>query len=425
MKNNIGIIGGGPAGMIAAIFAARNGNFVTIFEKNISLGKKLLLTGNGRCNITNINLSIKNYHGENPKFAMSVISQFNQYETINFFESLGLVLKEEEFGRMFPRSDQAQSVLDILNLELKNLKVNILLNQKIKEIHTDKSKSISKEDSYVKRNSNYNKVHVITYQKKVYKFDKIIIATGGKSYPQTGSTGDGYRLAKNLGHKIVKPFPSSVPLRIKSIVCNKLQGVKIYAKLSIYIDNNKVSEVTDELLFTHLGLSAPAALRSSRYVSKYIYCYNSKNVSCIINFFPEYSNVQLIDLLNKRIKSHPERILANQFLGMLPKKVAPTILKYSNIDPNEKSHSVSKKTIHEVIRLFTNFYLKIDNVLGWENAQFTAGGIDTREIDSKTMQSKIAKNVYFCGEVVDIDGDSGGYNLQWAWSSGCVAGKSC
>ena len=408
MSKNVIVIGGGASGMVASIAAARNRHNVTVFEKNEKLGKKVLLTGNGRCNLTNVNISWQNYFGAHPKFTASVLAKFSNKDTMKFFEELGLVLIEEDNGRIFPRSNQAQSVIDILEEELERLKVEIKYNQKIKSLG--------------KTNKEFE---VTTYQGKSYQCDKLIIATGGKTYPKTGSTGDGYRFAVSFGHKIVLPFPVSTPFRIKSIVCNKLQGIKVNARLKVIYNNKVIADNTGEVLFTHLGISAPAVLESSREVSKILSKDQKAQISCSINLFPEYSNDQLRSLLLKKIKNHPDRKFSSQFIGMLPKKVAPTILKYSNIDPEVKSKDVSRTLLHQVVLLLTDYRLQIIGVLGWDIAQFTAGGVDTNELNSQTMESKLVPGLYFCGEVVDIDGQSGGYNLQWAWSSGWVSGSTC
>ena len=407
MGKQVAIIGGGASGMMAAIKAANEENNVTIFEKNEKLGKKILITGNGRCNITNKHVTWQNYHGTHPKFASSVLSQFTNKQTIDFFEKLGLILIEEDKGRLFPRSNQAQSVIDVLAEELERLNVEAKFNQKIKKVSKQK-----------------DKFKITTYQNKKYLFDNLIIATGGKTYPKTGSTGDGYRFTESFDHKITKPFPVSTPFRIKSMVCNKLQGIKVNATLQIFHNGKKISEKTEELLFTHLGLSAPVVLESSRVVSK-IFSENKRTkIQCSINLLPEYSFEEIRKILIKRLKDFPERTIGNQFIGILPKKVAPTILKYHQIDPLTQSMNVSKKLLHNIIEILIDHRERIIDVLSWDNAQFTAGGVDVTEIDSQTMQSKLVEGLYFCGEVVDIDGDSGGYNLQWAWSSGWVAGKS-
>jgi predicted Rossmann fold flavoprotein len=407
MSKHILVIGGGASGMIAAIIAARNGSKVTILERNEKLGAKIFLTGNGRCNITNRSVTWKSYHGKAPKFAASVLAQFSNEDAIKFFEELGLVLVEEDEGRLFPRSQQAQSVVDVLEQELERLGVKVLLNRKTKKIKVDSCQ-----------------LTVSTYHKKQYTADAVIIATGGKTYPKTGSTGAGYRFAESLGHNIIKPFPASAPFRIKSVVCNKLQGIKVNARLKVFKNKKQISDKTGELLFTHLGLSAPVVLESSRAVSKILNKNPKANITCSINFFPEYSQDELYKLLKERITTNSERNIGNQFIGMLPKKVAPTILKYSKIDPEQVSRQVSNKTLNKIVKLLTNYPLPVIGVLGWDMAQFTAGGVDVKEINSQTMESKLTPGLFFCGEVVDIDGDSGGYNLQWAWSSGYVAGKN-
>ncbi len=407
MNTKTAIIGGGASGMTAAIASAKNKNNVTIFEKNEKLGKKILITGNGRCNITNKNVTWENYNGTYPKFAASVLARFDNNKTIEFFDKLGLILIEEDKGRLFPRSNQAQSVIDCLEHELNQLKVNIKLNQKIKSVeHKNK------------------KFTLITYQNKKYIFDKLIIATGGRTYPKTGSTGDGYRLARNLGHKIMTIFPVSIPFRIKNVICNKLQGIKVVVELKIYNNNKLLTKNTGELLFTHLGISAPVVLESSREVSEIIFKEDEYKLNCSINFFPEYSQEELFNILKKRLKQNQDKNIGNQFIGILPKKVAPTVLKHSDIDPEQKSLNISNKTLDQIIKILTNLRFEVLDVLGWDTAQFTAGGVDVKKIESKTMESKIVPNLYFCGEVVDIDGQSGGYNLQWAWSSGYIAGNN-
>lgn len=409
MNNEVAIIGGGAAGMMAAISAGRNDKEVTLFEKNDKLGKKILLTGNGRCNITNRYVSWENYHGQSPKFTASVFSRFSYNDTLQFFTDLGLVLVEEDNGRMFPRSQQAQSVVEVLEQELENTNCEVLTDRKIRKI-----------------NDKDGKFEIETDRGKIYTFDKVIIATGGRSYPNTGSTGDGYQFARDIGHTVTRIFPASTPLRISHFVCNKLQGVKVDVVLSILENEKVIFETEDELLFTHLGLSAPAVLQASRTVAERIYNKDiNVKLTCEINFFPEYSQEEVFNLLKERITNHPDRKICNQFIGILPKRLAPTIFKDAEINSDKKSSQVSNNLLHNIVKLLTQYHLPIHDVLGWKSAQFTAGGVDVKEIDSTTMESKLVPGLFFCGEVVDIDGESGGYNLQWAWSSGYLAGQSC
>jgi len=407
MQKRVAIIGGGASGMVAAISASKGGHHVTLFEKNESLGKKILLTGNGRCNITNANVSWRNYFGTHPKFAASVLSKFTNAETIQFFEELGLILREEDRGRIFPRSNQAQSVIDVLSEELERLCVEVKYNHIIKEVERGEKVFILK-----------------TSDNKRLLFDKLILATGGKSFPHSGSTGDGYRFAKQFGHHVIKPFPVSTPFRMKSLVCNKLQGIKVNACLKIMHNEKIVSQKEGELLYTHLGISAPVVLESSREVSRILAKNPDAKVVCSINLFPEYSREQISSILRKRFLSYPSKNLANQFIGILPRKIAPVLFRHYHLNPEMKSDQVSKKLLSKLVSILTDHRESIQEVLSWNAAQFTAGGVDTKQIDSQTMESKLMPGLFFCGEVVDIDGQSGGYNLQWAWSSGYVAGNS-
>lgn len=405
-NNNLAIIGSGASGMLAAISAGILKKNVTIFEKNEKPGKKILITGNGRCNIANKYVSYMNYMGSNPKFVIPTLNRFTNNDTITFFNKLGLILTEEDNGKLFPRSNQAQSVIDVLLFELDRLGVKIKYNQKIKSINKYKTK-----------------FEITTYQNKKYQFDNVIIATGGKTYPKTGSTGDGYRFAESFGHKIITLFPVSTPFRIKSVVCNKLQGVKVNAEIKIFSDNKKITRNFGELLFTHLGVSAPAVLEASRPVSKLFISNDNPSLSLSINFFPEYNPEQLRNILIKRIRENYHKSLSNQFIGLLPKKIAPAIFSKVGINSNLKGNEISNKLIDKIVNVFTDYRESIEGVLGWDTAQFTAGGIDTSQVNPETLESKIVKGLYFCGEVLDIDGQSGGYNLQWAWSSGWVAGR--
>ncbi|MEI7579479.1 MAG: NAD(P)/FAD-dependent oxidoreductase [bacterium] len=405
---HIGIIGAGAAGLMAGIAAARAGYRVTIYERNEKAGRKILVTGNGRCNITNQNVSWKNYHGKHAKFAASVLAEFSNYETIAFFEKLGLALVEEDRGRMFPATQKAQSVIDVLLKELEHLGVEIFYNKKIQKI---------------KKNVSGFQLEAIP--KKEYLVDRLIIATGGKSYAILGSTGDGYRFAENFGHHLVDLFPASTPFRISSKICNSLMGIKVDVALKIFNNKNKViAKNSGEMMFTHLGISAPVVLEMSRDVSRFLYLEENAALTCSINFFPDLSQDELIALMYQRTANNPERNLGSIFHELLPKKLVATILEAFDFDPLLKNTQVSKKMLNRIAIIFTDYRERIEKILGWDSAQFTAGGVDTTEIDSETMQSRLVPGLFFAGEVVDIDGDSGGFNLQWAWSSGWVAGRS-
>lgn len=404
------IIGGGPAGITAAIVAARNGAKVTILEKKNELGKKILISGNGRCNLSNQDVSWENYHGKFPKFSASVFSQFSNSDTFDFFHSLGVETKVEDKGRVFPLSDQADSVLDVLTYELENLGVEILFQSKVTEI-----KKVG--DEFV--------THL--FNGKVLQSDKLIIATGGKTYSTLGSSGDGYSFAKEFGHTIEDLYPVSSGLDVdsplKSLV-NKLQGVKIEAGVSAYDGEKKLSEDTGTVLFTHFGLSAWAIMRLSFDISRILNLENKSSVDVFLDFFPQYDKNSLDSILKERWEENPKKSLGFSFVGLMQKKIAPAILEFAGYDVTRKAGEISKADRLAIVDLLKKYKFKVVSVRSWDEAQFTMGGVSVTEINPKTMESKLVPGLHFCGEVVDITGDSGGYNLQWAWSSGYVAGKA-
>lgn len=409
-KLKIIVIGGGPSGIMAAIAAAKNGASVTIIEKKTDLGKKILISGNGRCNLSNDDVSWENYHGKFPKFAASVLGQFSNWDTLDFFHKLGLETKTEDRGRIFPVSDQADSVLDVLSYELESLDVRILFQSKVE--------SIEKVGE---------KFEVDIFNGKKLIADKLIIATGGKTYSKLGSSGDGYSFARKFGHTIEDLYPVStgfdVASKYKPLV-NKLQGVKVEAGVSAFDGVEKLAEDMGTVLFTHFGLSAWAIMRLSFEVSRVINIGNKEMVDVFVDFFPEYDKNTLDLILQKRWEDNPKKSLGFSFVGLMQKKIAPALLDFAGFDITKKSCEVSKSDRLKIVDLLKNYKFEVVGVRSWDEAQFTMGGVSVKEIDPKTMESKLVPNLYFCGEVVDITGDSGGYNLQWAWSSGFVAGSA-
>jgi len=415
MKKKVIVIGAGASGLIAAVVAARNNHHVMILEKRQRSGKKILLTGNGRCNLTNENVSANNYFSgpvsipkQHPKFVESTFSRFSQTDTIRFFEELGLMTFSEPDGRIFPRSNQAQSVVDVLLFELERLNVPIVYNKEVT--------SIQKK----------NKLFEVTCStQKQYTADVVVLAVGGKSYPVTGSTGDGYTITQSLGHTIIPPTESSVPIRVKSQLCQKLQGVKPEVAISISDSTGKILiSHSGTLMFAHFGLSGPVIMESSRGVGKFFKQHPDNRLYISINFFPEYSKEKLDQLIINRFEQQPHKSLSTVFVGMLISKIAPAIFDVNGIDKTMPVSSVTKELRNIIVHLLTAYKEEILGTMGWDLAQFTAGGVDIKEINSQTMESKIVPGLFLCGEVVDIDGECGGYNLQWAWSSGYVAGSS-
>lgn len=404
MKEKIIVVGGGASGMIAAIVASRNGADVTLLERNDRVGKKILATGNGRCNYTNINLSTINYHGKNPKFTYSALGSFNVETTIGFFERLGITPFIEENGKVFPMSLQSSSVLDVLRLEMENLGIKIELNSYVETIKKDKVFTIKLQDG-----------------KKIIS-DKVILATGGKAMPASGSDGNGYDLLKAFGHSILDTFPGLVQLKLDGNIFKNLKGVKFPGKTSLYSKDKFLLEDFGDVLFTDYGISGPPILQLSRRALEYLK--NGKDIKLRISIIYSKTKEELYDYLNERFIYMEKRTIEEALIGLINKRLIPTILKEVGIKRGKSILHITKKEIMNISDILTSWEFNITGSKGWKEAQVTAGGVSTKEIDNKTMESKKIKGLYIVGELLDIDGDCGGFNLQWAWSSGYIAGLS-
>ncbi len=400
------IVGGGAAGMIAGIAARKNGASVTILERNARVGKKLLATGNGRCNLTNINMHISHFHGKNPKFAYSVLKRFDLQQTIELFEYLGVAHKVEESGKVFPVSDQASSVLDVLRYELEQIGVNTVTESEVKEI----------------KNSNDSFTVVTTNGKKFYG-DRVIITTGGKASPQLGSNGSGYALAQQLGHHIIEPFAALVQLKLNANFLKQIKGVKFIGDAEIIVGNKTIKKEQGEILFTDYGISGPPILDLSRTAEETLK--RNEKVWLKVNLFYNMLREALETKLITRIESQPKKTLDFSFVGFINKRLIPVVLREAGIgDINKPAGNLTADERKKIVHILQDWRFEVTGTNGWTGAQATAGGIDVKEINQKTLESKRVPGLYFAGEVVDIDGDCGGYNLQWAWSSGYVAGES-
>ena len=383
---DICIIGGGAAGLMSAIAAARLGASVVIAERLPRVGKKILSTGNGRCNITNNDLDISHYHGKNPDFARSALSRFDLDKTTDFFGDIGIPFVSAENGKVYPQSLQAASVLDMLRIECKQLGVTELTDFFVTEIKTNPFILISDKG---------NKIQA----------QKIILATGGKAAPSFGSDGNGYKLATDLGHTLISPIPSLVQLKVKSPL-RALKGIKHMCTATVICDKERKS-VYGEVLFTEYGLSGPPIFDLSRIAAQGIY--SKKDVFVSLDLLPD--NIHLEEELIAR-KARLPHLSREDFLnGVLNKRLGFEICKMAD------------KPEH-IARLIHNLKFTVTGTMPWANAQVTAGGINVTDINTKTMESRKIPGMYFAGEIMDIDGDCGGYNLQWAWSSGYFAGES-
>ena len=411
------IIGGGPAGMIAGIKAAEEGNKVYIYEKNNMLGKKLLITGKGRCNITSsldINDFIKNIPG-NGKFLFSAFQNYTNIDIINLLEKNGVKVKEERGNRIFPVSDKSQDVLNALIKELKKNNVQIREGEEVNRIIV--------KDGIVKGIE-------LKKDKRIIEADKVILATGGKSYPGTGSTGDGYKMAENLGHTVTKIQGSLVPLEADLNICSELQGlslrnVKIVLKDSQ--NDKKIYEDFGEMLFTHFGVSGPTILSSSAHLLRYNNVeelLRNKKIKLCIDLKPALT-VESLDLRIRRdFEENKNKAFKNSLDKLLPKKMIDIVIELTKINPDKKVNEITKEERLRLVNILKLFEITIFKFRPVEEAIVTAGGINIKEINPKTMESKIVSGLYFAGEVIDVDAYTGGFNLQIAYSTGYAAGTN-
>lgn len=403
-KCDIIIIGGGAAGMMAGISASRKGGSVLIVEKNLKLGRKVLATGNGRCNVTNRYADKLHYHGASPDFVEKVLSHFDQHKVMKFFENLGVLLKEEDNGRIFPRTNQAETIVDALTEELEAKKVQIILSNPVRHLIKEK-----------------NLFQVKLQNNEEFLADKIILTTGGKASEQYGATGDGYAWAENFGHYITTLYPALVPLETYDRWPKAIQGLKIKAKVSVTIGERVLAEKSGDVLFTHYGLSGLAVLTLAGKAAPF---FTKHKVNVHLDFFPEETYENLDRKIAKIFDLNGKKSVKNSFTGMTPSNFIPIFLNNLHINPDKKAAEISKKERLKIAAGFKNIVLAISRVRPFKEAQVTAGGVDTKEVNPETMESKIVPGLYLAGEILDVNADSGGYNLQWAWSSGYLAGVS-
>ena len=414
------VIGGGPAGMMAAITASQKGDKVILIEKMKSLGRKLLITGKGRCNITSslpIDEFIKNTPG-NGKFLYSSYQIYTNKDIIKFLKEEGLEVKEERGNRIFPITDHSKDVLECFIKKLKKNNVEIHYNEKVEEILYEK-----KEKEKI--------VKGVRTDKKIILAEKVILATGGKSYPLTGSTGDGYDLAKKLGHTIKEIKPSLVPLEIyEKDICKELQGLSlrnVSIKLLDSEKNKHIYEDFGEMLFTHFGVSGPIILSSSALLVRYKNIeekYKNRSIKLVIDFKPALLEQKLESRILRDWDELKNKQYKNSLDKLLPQKLISVIVRQSKIDATKKVNEITKEERRNLVHLLKNFTLEIKAFRPIEEAIITSGGINIKEINPKTMESKIVKNLYIAGEIIDVDSYTGGFNLQIAYSTGYVAGLS-
>lgn len=398
------VVGGGPSGMMAAITAAKNNKDVIIIERNEKLGKKMLISGKGRCNITNgKNIDeFFNYIPGNPYFLYSSLYSFTNEDTMKFFDNLGVKLKIERGDRIFPISNRSSDLIDAMKDQLIKEGVKIKLNSRVKKFvcHDKLIKSVQLEDN--------SKIDG----------DYFILCTGGLSYPNTGSTGDGYKIAENLGHTIVELKPALVPIEIKESWINQLQGLSLKNVTLSIVDsrNNILYREFGEMLFTHFGISGPIVLSASRVVE------DNANLKAVINLKPALQFEQLDKRLQRDFLKYSNKDFKNSLEDLLPKKLIGVVIDLSSINPNKKCNSITREERLKLVDLLQNFIMNIKGLRPISEAIVTSGGVNTKEIDPSTMRSKIISNLYFAGELIDVDGYTGGFNMQIALSTGFLAG---
>jgi len=403
-KYNLIVIGGGPAGMMASGRAGELGNSVLLLEKNKKLGLKLLITGNGRCNLTNAEKDLKifiNNYGKNGRFLYSAFNKFSNISLIDFFEKFGLKTKIEKAGKVFPVSDKSSDVLVCLEKFLKNNKVEIEYDACVEKI-IFQNKKIEK---------------VCLKNGKEFSADNFLLATGGKSYPLTGSSGDAYDWLIKMGHKIITPKPVLTPIILKEKFIKKLEGVSLKnIELSLW-NNRKISSCFGEAIFTANGLSGPCAFVLSKKISENDF----KSLKIKIDFKPDFSYDELDREILNYFSQEKNKQLKNSLKIFFPSKLIPVILELAEIK-SEMTSEVSKIERKKILKFLKEFEFCVQGLAGFDKAIVTAGGVDLGEVDPQTMKSKIIDNLYFAGEILDLDGPSEGYNLQVAWSTGYLAG---
>lgn len=405
---NVVVVGGGAAGMMAAIWAARQGADVILFEKNEKLGKKIYITGKGRCNLTNA-CDIEDLFPNmvsNGNFLYSAFYGFTNDMVMDFFEELGCPVKVERGNRVFPVSDKSSDVIFALSREMKRLGVRIRLESKVDRL-------IMEED----------RAKGVVCKGKEYLADAVIVTTGGLSYPSTGSTGDGYVFASEAGHKIRECRPSLVPFQVDGDACQRLQGLSLRnCQVSVWAGKKKVYEDFGELLFTHFGISGPTIISASAYVGDIL-----KKDPCriVIDLKPALSKEQLDQRILRDFEKNHNKQFKNVLHELLPKKMIPVIIDRSGIDPEKKVNVITREERQNLVSAIKEFTLTATGLRGYNEAIITQGGIHVKEINPSTMESKLVQGLYFAGEVLDLDAVTGGFNLQIAWSTGYLAGISC
>lgn len=397
------IIGGGASGLMAAITAARGGAKVTVLEHEKQPGKKILVTGNGRCNFTNMDQALSHYHSESPLPMAAALEQFNCQDTVRFLKELGIFSKNRN-GYLYPHSDSASAVLEVLRMECEHLKVKIACQIEIT--------SIEKKDALFY-------VHTPGW---TYEAEKVILATGSKAAPATGSDGSGYTLAKSLGHQVVEPYPALVQLLSKEKYLNQLAGIRIDAKATLFAEKEEICSNRGEVQLNAKNVSGIPIFQISGEAAKALAA--GKCCEVRLDFLPDFTEEQLYNFMKERIMTGGYKTAVAFLTGLFPKKLSEVLCSQCRFSAKLRAEAFAEEQIRQLCKKIKQFQIHINGTNGFEHAQCCGGGVSLEEIHPLTMESKKVSGLYFCGELLDVYGDCGGYNLQWAWTSGYLAGKA-
>lgn len=398
----VAVIGGGAAGMMAAVTAARNGAHAVLFEKNDRTGKKILATGNGRCNFTNTLQEPDCYRSDNPSFPWHIIEKFDHMKTISFFLELGIYSRNRN-GYLYPNSDQASAVAEALRMEADRLGVEIRTETACKAVIPGKKR------------------FRIQTEKGTFSADRVILCMGSKASPSTGSDGDGYTLAKELGHSLIPVLPALVQLRCREKFFKSVAGVRVTGKVSLWSEGECLAEDTGEIQLADYGISGIPVFQVSRYASRALY--KKREVTAELDLMPDFSDGDFQSFLDARIRMRPEKRFGEFFVGLFHKKLADLWIRLSKIPSEKPVGRLTEEEKERLVRLIKHLRVFVEGTNSFTQAQVCCGGVDTKEVDPDTLESLYIPGLYFAGEILDVDGICGGYNLQWAWSSGYTAGK--
>jgi predicted Rossmann fold flavoprotein len=399
------VIGGGASGLTAAVSAAAAGVRPIILERMDRVGKKILATGNGRCNLTHLSAGPSDYHGADPDFVAEALSRYGVRQTLEAFKAMGLETKTEDNGRVFPRTDQASAVLDVLRYEAARLQVEEACDSEVTSIERNGGVfRISLKSSHVRFAS------------------AVVLAAGGRAAPALGSNGSGFQLARSLGHSIVEPIPAIVQLKLRDASLRRLKGVKITGRLGLTTGNGNLCSESGEILFMEYGLSGPPALKCSRIVNALLSENRKPDVS--VDLFPEKSQADFLAQLESRRRALGYKSAADGLIGLIHKRLIPVILEKAMVDRDKAWKDFSDAEIRRLSAAMKSWTFEVIGTRSWLDAQVTAGGVATDEMDPGSMESRLVPGLFFAGEIMDVDGDSGGFNLQWAWTSGRLAGSA-